>query len=335
EARRNEEGAVSIVSIHKAKGLEWGVVVLGDMARTDREPSRPVLVSPATGALEAKLAELSTAGHDEAREAEKLREEAEGRRLLYVACTRARDWLVLPWFSDRGEYPAALKTAFDPATAADIERLDRAGIRMEAAGSKPVRVKLGQPEGGDRAALEKLVAERAAWIAGRERAKAALFAGVKKLTPHKLGEREHFREAADAVAAGGGIEIGRGVHEALAACDPRDVDGAVKLFPPGEKLICRALKHELMKRILAADEWHREVPVVWESPEGLMEGYLDVLFREGDRLVIVDYKTDAKPEPKLYAEQLAAYARAVEAVTGLKVAERLLFFLSTGAVEKV
>jgi ATP-dependent helicase/nuclease subunit A len=66
-----------------------------------------------------------------------------------------------------------------------------------------------------------------------------------------------------------------------------------------------------------------------------MEGYMDLLFREGDKLVIVDYKTDAKPDAKLYAAQLAAYAQAVEAITKQRVVEKLLFFLSTGEVAVV
>jgi ATP-dependent exoDNAse (exonuclease V) beta subunit len=52
-------------------------------------------------------------------------------------------------------------------------------------------------------------------------------------------------------------------------------------------------------------------------------------------LVIVDNKTDAKPEPKLYTAQLAAYADALQAITGLRVAEKLLFFLSSGKVVAV
>ena len=66
-----------------------------------------------------------------------------------------------------------------------------------------------------------------------------------------------------------------------------------------------------------------------------MEGYIDLLFREGKRLVVVDYKTDAKPNARLYAAQLGAYANALEAITGQKVAEKLLFFLATGEVVAV
>lgn len=325
--------AVRILTMHKAKGLEWGLVVLGDMVRTDHGHSRPLLVSSSGGVAEAKLSELATSGHADACMQEDVREAAEDRRLLYVACTRARDWLVLPWFSDKGDYAKVLAKGFDPQTAADVERVKRDAITVQPTMVHPIRVELGDPEGRDRGVVEKLIADRAAWLANRKREWPSLAAGVKKLTPHKLGEKE-FDESKRG-AHGGGVEIGRGVHDALARCDLRDVEAAVKLFPPGEKLIRTALTHPLMKRVLAAKEFHREAPVVWQSPEGLMEGYIDLLFCEDAKLVIVDYKTDKKPNARLYADQLTAYAAAVEAVTGMRVSEKLLFFLSAGVVEKV
>ena len=66
-----------------------------------------------------------------------------------------------------------------------------------------------------------------------------------------------------------------------------------------------------------------------------MEGYIDLLFREGDRLIVVDYKTDVKSDPELYASQLASYADALKAISGKHVAEKLLFFLSSGKVVPV
>ena len=356
EAKKGEGDAVRILTIHKAKGLEWGIVVLADMVREGRGGADMVLPEPKTRHPEVRVTGLTSAGFEAAREQERLREDAEERRLLYVACTRARDWFVLPWFAKRGEYTKILADAFDPQTSTGVERVDRAKIERPPAHVHPVHVRLGEPEGRERDELGKLIATRAAWLAGRESQREALFGGIRKLTPSKLGERDFSpeeslrsrrREEAAAQPAGesppphigghpdSGIAIGLGVHEALARCDLHDIEAAVKLFPPGEKLIRAALTHPLMKRALAADEFHREVPLVWRSPDGLMEGYMDLLFREGGQIVIVDYKTDARPDPKLYAAQLTAYARAVEAITGKRVAEKLLFFLSAGEVVAV
>jgi len=64
----NREEAVVLSTIHSAKGLEWDVVILLDLVE-DRFPSRHALHKP-----------------------DDFEEE---RRLMYVACTRARDVLVL------------------------------------------------------------------------------------------------------------------------------------------------------------------------------------------------------------------------------------------------
>ena len=335
EPEKGKDDAVRILTIHKAKGLEWGIVTLADMVREGRGGQDLVLPEPVTRRPEARLSGLASAGFEAAREEERKRQDAEERRLLYVACTRARDWFVLPWLAKRGEYTKILAGAFDPQTVGGVEQVDRAKMAASATGKQPPQVGLGEPDARQQPVVTKWVAERAGCLATRKESEAALFAGVKKLTPSSLGEREHFREAVESAGAGGGIEIGRGVHKTLACCDLRDVEAAVKLFPAGEKFIRAALTHKLMKRVLAADEFHREMPVVWQSPDGLMEGYIDLLFREGEGLVVVDYKTDAKPDPKLYAAQLAAYADALKAITGQRVAEKLLFFLGSGDVVTV
>jgi ATP-dependent helicase/nuclease subunit A len=66
----------------------------------------------------------------------------------------------------------------------------------------------------------------------------------------------------------------------------------------------------------------------------VLEGFVDLLYRDNDGLVIVDYKTDAVPagaiasRVSLYRPQLAAYARAVEDATGEPVARTVLLFLT-------
>lgn len=335
EQEKGRDDAVRILTIHKAKGLEWGIVTLADMVREGRGGQDMVLAEPVTRRPEARLSGLRSAGFNAAREEERKRQDAEERRLLYVACTRARDWFVLPQLAKRGEYTKILAEAFDLQTVGGVEMVDRAKLAIPATRGQPVQVGLGEPDKQERAVVERLLAGRAAWMKERENSKASLFAGVKKRTPSSLGEREHFHDVVETTVAGGGVEIGRGVHEALARCDLRDVEAAVKLFAPGEKFIRTALTHDLMKRVLASDEFHREVPIVWQSPDGLMEGYIDLLFREGDRLIVVDYKTDAKPDPELYATQLASYADALKAISGKHVAEKLLFFLSSGKVVTV
>ncbi len=96
EARAAAEGAVQIMSVHMAKGLEFPVVVIGDVAYGRRGPNR-VLVDPDLGVLlplkdeDDRLSavyRLGQALNDD-------QEAAELDRLLYVATTRAREKLLI------------------------------------------------------------------------------------------------------------------------------------------------------------------------------------------------------------------------------------------------
>ena len=96
-----EESAdvVKLMTVHGAKGLEWPIVVVPDLGRDPRGNSGPVRVSPELGVVPRLEAEDGSRGWGavgeiiHARIGE--REEAERRRLLYVALTRARDMLLL------------------------------------------------------------------------------------------------------------------------------------------------------------------------------------------------------------------------------------------------
>jgi len=115
------------------------------------------------------------------------------------------------------------------------------------------------------------------------------------------------------------------VHEALERMD------ATGLPDEARKLVERALKSELFKRVAKADEVYRELPFVADA----MEGKIDLLFREGDRWVLVDYKTDAQPDVERYRKQMQAYVDALRQIAGIAVAEQLLFFLMTGELVRL
>jgi ATP-dependent exoDNAse (exonuclease V) beta subunit len=97
-----EEGSegIRMMTVHKAKGLEFPVVVLADPTapRERSEPSRHV--DPVRRLWVEPLARCVPLELREQRERELRRDEEEEIRLGYVAATRARDLLVVPGLGD-------------------------------------------------------------------------------------------------------------------------------------------------------------------------------------------------------------------------------------------
>ena len=119
EAPILEEGAdgVRLMTVHKAKGLEFPVVILADLTAKLRSERADRLIDRRTNTCYLRLGgwtpvELAT---DEMREV--ARDEAEGVRVAYVAATRARDLLVIPAVGDvqwEGGWTAPLNAAVYP-----------------------------------------------------------------------------------------------------------------------------------------------------------------------------------------------------------------------------
>ncbi|HUB75430.1 MAG TPA: UvrD-helicase domain-containing protein, partial [Solirubrobacteraceae bacterium] len=93
--------AIRLMTIHRAKGLEFHTVCVADLGRSVRPRSDIVRVSGDGTRLGVRLARAGDGGRESALELEPLRREAiaaddrEERRLFYVAMTRAQERLVL------------------------------------------------------------------------------------------------------------------------------------------------------------------------------------------------------------------------------------------------
>lgn len=87
---------IRLMTIHQSKGLEFPIVIIPDMERAKRADSDPAAFHPEMGPLvKAPTGTKVSTGLDLHRQVEELEGDAETMRLLYVATTRAADYLIL------------------------------------------------------------------------------------------------------------------------------------------------------------------------------------------------------------------------------------------------
>jgi ATP-dependent helicase/nuclease subunit A len=119
EAPVVEEGSegVRIMTVHRAKGLEFPVVVLADIGANLAAANPGRHIDAARGLCAVRLSGWSPWDLLDHEEEEMARDRAEGVRVAYVAATRARDLLVVPAVGDdpfAGGWEAAADAWIEP-----------------------------------------------------------------------------------------------------------------------------------------------------------------------------------------------------------------------------
>jgi len=339
EAVAEEEGAdaVRLLTIHSAKGLEFPVVVVADAGRNPEHAARDEILCLPDGRVGFKIVDPATgkrhaaSGFDELREAERVADEAETRRLYYVAMTRAIDRLIV-------------SGAVDPTSTRDAKApirwiLDRLEAQLD--GAEPVeleregaRVLLRVDRRDDAgpeveesavAQLELFAAvEGAAWRVAPElppltpipeppafRLRSLSYSALAlfgRCSYRFYAERIVGLRSPGAVAAVPGAEglaateIGDAVHVLL----EHGVEGG----GTAELVLARypAATPEDLERIDSlVDAWHSspvaqelrggvdpqpELPFAFAHDGVLLHGRFDVFRLDGGRALVVDYKTN-------------------------------------------
>ncbi|CAB1130058.1 putative DNA helicase [Candidatus Hydrogenisulfobacillus filiaventi] len=307
--------AVHLVTVHRAKGLEWPAVVVANWMPPP-PPREGWLVDRASGRVEARLGGLATAGFARVRASEAERLEAERIRLLYVALTRARDYLLLLDYKPEGT-PFACWPAVPE------------GFRGEPAPVPPAAQALPPPVAGPAVAP----AATPIWIP------APAVQTPSRQGGGGAGERE----------PGGGLEVGRAYHAALR----RHFNGRREDLPGGAagELVRRTLAHPVLGRLVPGQAWdpgdpagsrilalYPEYPLAGSVHGTAWMGQADLVVRTAGGWIVVEYKTDfvglgfardPGPELEAHAAQLRAYGALLEAA-GLPAPRLWLYFAYPG-----
>ena len=174
------------------------------------------------------------------------------------------------------------------------------------------------------------------------------FMQTEGMTAAQKGTAMHtFMQFADYGRAYAALEqeMERMVQQGFLTCQQRDSIDTDRLFS--------FFKSPLYRRMTAADEVWREYHFAVTIPAGqltdlpadmagedvLIQGIADCVFREGDHLILVDYKTDRVDQDDQlrdrYRSQMEFYTKALEAIFGLPVTQRLLYSFAMCKVVEV
>ena len=346
EAPAEAQGSVRLMTIHKAKGLQYPLVVLADASRKTGGRTESVYLEPAMG-LAFKM-DPQPMFYRMLKLLDDRQSETEEERILYVALTRAQQKLIINgfakpnaqegwkaenWLADLGEYAGVDLGAV----------LDNSGQEQISftSGGQPVRAwaipqDLLLEPGKDNLEGTRFV----------ETDEAAIYADLQvpstPTSPDEEDEHERpWRVSGDPIDIPPGA-VGIMVHKALELWTfPGDPALAGLLetaaFKAGlslesqrksavrhaQELLTRLGDHPLRQEIEMADERHHELPYTRMAGDHPDIGCIDLIYRTAAGWHIVDFKTDSiHSEEELealvmkYKEQIQRYTRAAENLPG-------------------
>ncbi|MBR2310862.1 MAG: UvrD-helicase domain-containing protein [Oscillospiraceae bacterium] len=350
------ENRVHIANLHKVKGLEAPVVILADPYKKDQAPDvrvqqqEPKPLCWIFSVRDGFSSLLACSGYEAAKDDETACLEAEKKRLLYVAATRAQRVLIVaaainskgesdeknPWkfFVDRcdGDFfqelpvgeiaasPTKITVSADELYAGAKNLLtDTTSAESSYEILRPSQIKLkGKTSGEDN--FEDV--EEASVRTHTVRANAAVIGTLV----HSLMEAMVSSRNTAPLAA---------LAKEIASEYEAESDTYVQLLTKVGTVIQNGgfsqegeAPQDILSALLGADEVYCEVPFCRKSGSNIWHGIMDVVYRIGDQWFILDYKTnaDAHDLDVKYQEQLAAYVEAFRDLTG-NTAKSLIYHI--------
>lgn len=358
EAVSDAQGAVSIMTIHKSKGLEFPVVVLGDCGRSDRNRSKVIYINSDMGiGLDQKPPSLACLG---VKTLEQEEEESESSRLLYVAMTRAKDLLILNGHATLGKTPSSTGWCRDLIEAAGLDLAEVIENGDQLLQSQPLpglNVSVWSPASAQRWRQDQMNQQSPEV----EMLQPPLFNEVHQ-TKRKAEEDPDEEAEEDLIKVSENQArariLGRIVHKMLQRwIFPGDarfeamLNGLLNDFrvaDPASREYFREqtrakleafAKHPLFADINTAEEHYAELPYTYWKRHWHVHRVIDLLFRKDGQWQLIDFKTDPieseEDRQRLvekYRRQLTDYKTTMEKELGQRVRAKICFLSDRGQI---
>jgi ATP-dependent helicase/nuclease subunit A len=359
----SDDDAVRILTIHGAKGLEFPITIVSGMSTAPSGRRAPAeVVFPANGGVGYRFGnKVRTDDFVEWAPIDEQMGLHERIRLMYVACTRARDHLIVSLHRKARAKPPSPRLRTNAELMLDgmgdvVDDLPDGAATLDVLRPAVVTSPLPPPP------FAQWAAERADALRRAARpTTVAATALTDEGSPDSEGEpdpglrkRPRDLDLPPWLKGRYGTAVGRAVHGVLQTIDlatGADLDEAVEAqceaeAVPGRtgdvrRLVLQALGSPSVVAAAGSPHW-REIYACTPVDGRLLEGYIDLLYRGPDGLVVVDYKTAATSDPDAldrrvegYRIQGASYALTVSASTAEPVTRVTFLFLTPdGAIER-
>ncbi len=347
--------AVSVMTVHKSKGLEFPVVILVDISKkeTSSAVKRPSHLYSwrydLHGLRAGKYADINLAWLEEE---QKEHARCEEMRILYVALTRAREKLLIVGNEESDTHTQAELFARAGRFPIDGERPEMLGGEC---GLHLTYTAYNKPENfiymqNATSAISQIKVDMLAWRQAADQRRAAyesLLNQRKLLTPSLQQDTQTVDP--DAVA------LGTVVHAALLRAWKKPQDGleaCVQVAARAENRPDLAQAAQEMLTVFVASPTFRclramqtlgaEMPFSLQTPQGVLSGVMDLLLQDKAGTVwVIDYKTDrVNPGEETlaaqkYQPQLESYIRAARALYPQAQIKGCVVFVRTGTLVEV
>lgn len=360
-----DDDAVRIMTIHAAKGLEFAITIVSGMSTVPQSRwAAAEVVFPPEGEPGYKFGKhVQTVEYTEWAPIDEQMGYDERIRLLYVACTRAKDHLVVSLCrKERAAPPEYLSKRTSAELLKDgmgnlFDQLPDAPVVGTAPFVAPVPVAAEPLMAQDLWKSERFAALA---TASRPTAVAATALRDSDVVPDStvdpgLRKRPRDMDLPPWLKGRYGTAVGRAVHGVLQTIDLATgvgLEAAVAAQCEAEavpsragdvrRLVEFALGSPSVQEAAGSAHWREVYACVPVEGGHLLEGYVDLLYRGPGGLVVVDYKTASSSNPEDldrrlegYRLQGASYALAIGISTGEPVSRVTFVFLTPeGAVER-